>query len=279
MAEQVAESGWPTVWWLFSRFLLFPLAVLLLYLFLGVWPAVLLLGGVLLLSYALRRLQRSRLERRLLYIDQYTFPDAVLQRCAREAALDEKAVRRASHALRQYYRMLARTPGVELAMPSRAADELWHTHILFTREYREFCQSAFGRYLDHQPYVATEHAVRERRSLANSWAAACRDEGLEVRQSSKIPLLFAVDAQLGLAAVLSGSELLSLQQGLPHRSAATASDDKSRTSCGVACGTVSGGGNDCQPGGADTGSSCSDSSSSGSCGSSCGGGCGGGGGD
>lgn len=37
-------------------------------------------------------------------------------------------------------------------LPSfRVVDELWHVFILFTAEYRAFCQEYFGVYVDHTP--------------------------------------------------------------------------------------------------------------------------------
>lgn len=35
--------------------------------------------------------------------------------------------------------------------PSRAVDPGWHTFILHTRDYREFCQRMAGRFIDHVP--------------------------------------------------------------------------------------------------------------------------------
>ena len=40
---------------------------------------------------------------------------------------------------------MAATPG------SRDVDEVWHTHILFTRKYAEDCDKLFGHFLHHQP--------------------------------------------------------------------------------------------------------------------------------
>jgi hypothetical protein len=44
------------------------------------------------------------------------------------------------------------TPGL------RIIDEMWHTFLLFTREYRSFCQDHFGAFLDHGPTTVEEHA-------------------------------------------------------------------------------------------------------------------------
>lgn len=38
-----------------------------------------------------------------------------------------------------------------LGMPSKMIDVAWHEFILFTREYREFCDMAFDRFFDHTP--------------------------------------------------------------------------------------------------------------------------------
>ena len=37
--------------------------------------------------------------------------------------------------------------------PSGIVDQVWHEHILFTREYRIFCKKHFGKYLNHAPTV------------------------------------------------------------------------------------------------------------------------------
>lgn len=35
--------------------------------------------------------------------------------------------------------------------PSRVIDVVWHEHQLFTRGYREFCQTVLGKHFDHDP--------------------------------------------------------------------------------------------------------------------------------
>lgn len=36
-------------------------------------------------------------------------------------------------------------------VPSRMVDMYWHTHILYTKDYRAFCKKLYGKYLDHTP--------------------------------------------------------------------------------------------------------------------------------
>jgi hypothetical protein len=38
-----------------------------------------------------------------------------------------------------------------LAMIGPKVDEVWHQFILFTSQYREFCETAIGRFVNHQP--------------------------------------------------------------------------------------------------------------------------------
>ena len=37
--------------------------------------------------------------------------------------------------------------------PSPMVDQVWHEHILFTKEYRKFCKKHFGSYVNHAPTV------------------------------------------------------------------------------------------------------------------------------
>jgi hypothetical protein len=37
------------------------------------------------------------------------------------------------------------------AMYSPKVDTIWHTHILFTKEYANFCTTVFGRFIHHTP--------------------------------------------------------------------------------------------------------------------------------
>jgi hypothetical protein len=41
-------------------------------------------------------------------------------------------------------------------VPLGNIDELWHTHILFTRKYHEDCHRAFGHDLHHRPFGVSD---------------------------------------------------------------------------------------------------------------------------
>jgi hypothetical protein len=53
--------------------------------------------------------------------------------------------------------------GVSCAMTPELAklDEMWHTFLMFTRDYEDFCEHYFGFFLHHVPTEAEEDACQE----------------------------------------------------------------------------------------------------------------------
>lgn len=39
--------------------------------------------------------------------------------------------------------------------PSQKIDQVWHEFILFTKDYRQFCTTNFGKIIEHVPEIAT----------------------------------------------------------------------------------------------------------------------------
>lgn len=51
-----------------------------------------------------------------------------------------------------------------LSMFSLRVDEIWHQFILFTKQYHDFCERFFGRYMHHLPessYIPRQHTSRQ----------------------------------------------------------------------------------------------------------------------
>jgi hypothetical protein len=46
---------------------------------------------------------------------------------------------------------------VEVSHPTRILDEMWHTFILFTRDYARYCEEVYGELVHHQPALRAEH--------------------------------------------------------------------------------------------------------------------------
>lgn len=84
-----------------------------------------------------------------------------------------------------------------LWMPSKAVDALWHALLLDSRHYQGFCQQAFGSMLHHVPDGAG-NALNPEAQRMRAWQRACRLTGLDPRRSTELPLLWRVDAQLGV---------------------------------------------------------------------------------
>ena len=115
------------------------------------------------------------------------------------AALNDGQKRLAQQGLAQYFRIFLDAHGKFVSMPSQAVDDLWHEFILFTRNYERFCERAFGRYLHHTPGEAMSEATQATEGIRRTWFHACRLEGINPKQPERLPLLFALDAQLGIA--------------------------------------------------------------------------------
>jgi hypothetical protein len=92
----------------------------------------------------------------------------VRERLLRDGTLPSGWVDEALFEFRRYLglRVLcARTP----MMLSKPIDAVWHTCILFTRLYTDYCQQAFGEYVHHDP---TTEQIVDRAALWAEFEAA-----------------------------------------------------------------------------------------------------------
>ena len=131
-------------------------------------------------------------------------------------------------ALRQYFRICARASGRFVAMPSKAVDAAWHAFILDTRAYATFCQRAFGRMLHHTPAESLPKGQSTRhlhQGLRRAWLGACKEQGIDPHRPTALPLLFALDAELGIEGgyrYVPDCSLLSRDRGDTHCGSALA---------------------------------------------------------
>lgn len=121
-----------------------------------------------------------------------------LKRKLRETypALSWKDADLVERGLRQYFLACARSPREFVAMPSKAVDALWHEFILHTKAYKAWCDMALGRFLHHTPAEALGTRTQHNDGLRRAWYWACKDEAIDPRQPTRLPLLFALDAKL-----------------------------------------------------------------------------------
>ncbi len=79
---------------------------------------------------------------------------AILQKfCVEQDTSEETAVDYFIE-LKKFLYLCANT--TQTLAPSVEIDKIWHTFILFTKEYRNYCTQFLGRFIDHVPEVDTE---------------------------------------------------------------------------------------------------------------------------
>lgn len=150
-------------------------------------------GGVI----AARTITRQR---RLRLIEAYAFPASLPAKLRRRyPELDDAQVERVLAGLREYFTLCAQAGRRVVAMPSQAVDAAWHEFILFTRGYQQFCERAFGRFLHHTPAEAMPSPTRATEGIKRAWRLACAREGIDRERPNRLPLLFALDAALGIS--------------------------------------------------------------------------------
>lgn len=134
------------------------------------------------------------------YIRSYMFPPGLLERLHKHrpdlALKDQQLVARA---LRQFFLVYLKSGFKHISMPSQVVDELWHEFILYTKNYEQFCQRAFGRYMHHTPAAVLGAGQRSNEGLRRTWWFACLEENINPRRATRLPLLFALDAKWNIA--------------------------------------------------------------------------------
>ena len=81
------------------------------------------------------------------------FPlDKIVGRYAKEQGVPLDVAKEHERELRRYLALCAVNPGVPYGMYG-AVDDLWHTFVLFTRDYSEFCEQVAGRFIHHVPTI------------------------------------------------------------------------------------------------------------------------------
>lgn len=99
---------------------------------------------------------------------------------------------------KRFMKLVLREPG-PLAMIDRRVDELWHSFILFTPQYRRFCEEVMGFFVDHQPRTSqtpvpagaignfVEAYKRHFGDLPDSWLENLAPEMRNMVQTGQIP--------------------------------------------------------------------------------------------
>jgi len=154
----------------------------------------------LLLVWLLALWRRLREARRVGFIRQYAFPKGLMDKLRQQYPdVPARDLALVSRGLRQFFLAHLASGRQFVSMPSQVADTLWHEFILYTRHYEAFCQGAFGRFLHHTPAVVLAAGRRDNTGLRRTWWFCCKEENIDPRKPLRLPLLFALDAKLGIA--------------------------------------------------------------------------------
>lgn len=109
---------------------------------------------------------------------------AVVDRFLKELPIGEEDAEDVFRETKRWLWLLASAPGHELAIttPLLVLDEMWHTFILFTRPYAEFCQRYCGRFVHHMPTPEREKQRMQARFGRNPEVVAREIEARNRRQ-------------------------------------------------------------------------------------------------
>jgi hypothetical protein len=80
---------------------------------------------------------------------RYSHP-RVIERHAQDQGVSPEIAARRFEGLKQFLAVAAITPGRKVT--SEPIDAIWHTFLLFTRDYRGFCTDYLGRFIEHEPF-------------------------------------------------------------------------------------------------------------------------------
>jgi hypothetical protein len=156
------------------------------------------MAALALVSFGLWKTLQSH--QRAAYIRGYELPRGLFDKLRkRRPELTLKECQLVAQALRQFFMAHLKSGRQFVSMPSQVADDLWHEFILHTKNYDAFCQKAFGRFLHHTPAVVLGAQRDANAGLRRCWWFACREDNIDPRKPTRLPLLFALDGKLRVA--------------------------------------------------------------------------------
>ena len=121
------------------------------------------------------------------------------KRKLREAfsALSGKDADLAERALRQFFAARVRSSSnQDVAMPSRLVEQLWREFASDIDIYARWCKTAFGRVVAPTAAQRLGLNTATNDALRRTWFWACKEEAINPKNPSRLPLLFALDAKL-----------------------------------------------------------------------------------
>ena len=131
------------------------------------------------------------------FIEAFIFPSHIKENVREKYPhLTEEQVSQVFTGLRDFFHACQRANKTMVSMPSKIVDIAWHEFILDTRTYQAFCQQAFDRFLHHTPAEAMPADADEQEGLKRTWKLTCTREGIDPKNPTRLPVLFALDYEL-----------------------------------------------------------------------------------
>ncbi len=90
----------------------------------------------------------------------------VIRRFSKDWHVPEREARQLFDDVKRFLWLTTRTR-YSIAPAARAIDEMWHTFLLFTRDYERFCKRYLGKMVHHVPATSRELAAVARRRVRN----------------------------------------------------------------------------------------------------------------
>jgi len=144
-----------------------------------------------------RMTRKSRARKRADLIDAYPFPVKLSEKIAETYPhLSKRDVAKVIQGLREYFHICNTAGNTMVSMPSQVVDVAWHEFILFTKKYDQFCNEALGRFLHHTPAEAMSTPTMAQKGIKTAWRLSCAREQVPSKNPTRLPLLFALDAEL-----------------------------------------------------------------------------------
>jgi hypothetical protein len=93
-------------------------------------------------------------------LDKFQIPSGVVERLRQKKPFNDMTDGQLKEILDEFKKYIAiliinYRNGKKVEMVSELVDEVWHTFILFTNEYRKFCEAIIGEYIHHEPHVSS----------------------------------------------------------------------------------------------------------------------------
>lgn len=126
-----------------------------------------------------KSLNMSNLDR-INYFNSYSIPTEIKLRYMKEFDRTEIEYHEIESALMDFFSIFLPGNYEEnkfYTFPSIVADDLWHTFLLYSKEYREFCMNSFGRIIDHEPHTEEKPENAEFKTVWNTYSILNKRNG------------------------------------------------------------------------------------------------------